>query len=455
MVRLKPEHGARRMTAHDRLEVPDLILEQYRLNELPPQDVERVERLLREDGTLQHRLEALDRSDAEIARQYPPAWMAERVRERLSRGSSVPARPRDRVRRWGVPATIGAAAIVLVFMLPHPATAPFSKPATVTDDRSHQGAAPALAVFRRSARGTETLADGDVARPGDLLRLGYTSAGRAYGVIVSIDGRGAVTLHLPPNGARAASLGRDGQVLLDQAYQLDDAPSWERFYFITGDSAFEVAPILEAARRSAAGDLRSPPAALAHPRRAHAVHVLRAERGQTVKFTSLSSRIPARRFASHVCLALTLAAVPGAVSAEAAATVQRFTLVIGANSGGAERPAPAVRRLRRRALRPRVDRARRRRSGERNHPQATEAQRAPRRARSAERARGGSAPGLGGGRRPHGGAVLLLRARRRAGPAARRRPVLVPHAARSARSDSRRRAHRGARRVRVRAPSRG
>ncbi len=57
-----------------------------------------------------------------------------------------------------------------------------------------------------------------------------------------------------------------------------------------------------------------------------------------MKFTSMSSRIPARRFASHVCLALTLAAVPGAVSAEAAATVQRFTLVIGANSGGAERP---------------------------------------------------------------------------------------------------------------------
>ena len=129
------------MTAHDRLEVPDLILEQYRLNELPPQDADRVERLLREDATLQHRLEALDRSDAEIARQYPPAWMAERVRERLSRGSSVPVRPRDRVRRWGVPATIGAAAIVLVFMLPHPATAPFSRPATVTDDRSNQGAA--------------------------------------------------------------------------------------------------------------------------------------------------------------------------------------------------------------------------------------------------------------------------------------------------------------------------
>jgi hypothetical protein len=249
------------MTAHDRLEVPDLILEQYRLDELPPHDGERVARLLREDETLQHRLEALDRSDTEIARQYPPAWMAERVRERLSRGSSVPERPRDRVRRWGVRAAIGVAAIVLVFMLPPRATAPFdSKPAPVTGTDRIKGLRPALAVYRSSAGGTETLADGDVARPGDLLRLGYTSAGRAYGVIVSIDGRGAVTVHLPPHGARAASLGRDGRVLLDQAYELDDAPNWERFYFITGDSPFDVAPILETARRSAARDLRSPPA---------------------------------------------------------------------------------------------------------------------------------------------------------------------------------------------------
>ena len=151
----------------------------------------------------------------------------------------------------GHSAAVGIAAVALVVGLPHRCLSPFrpGPAAPVTDTDRIKGLQPALAVYRRSARGTETLADGDVARPGDLLRLGYTAAGRAYGVIVSIDGRGAVTLHLPPNGARAASLGRDGQVLLDQAYELDDAPSWERFYFVTGDSAFEVAPIVDAARR--------------------------------------------------------------------------------------------------------------------------------------------------------------------------------------------------------------
>jgi len=256
------------MTGHARLEVPDLILEQYRLNELPPQEAHRVEQLLRESETLQQRLEALDRSDAELARQYPPAWIAERIRQRVSKGARVPEEHGNRVRRWGIPAAVGFAAIVLVAVLPRLGTGPTdaSHAAPVIETNRIKGLEPALVVYRRSDRGSETLADGAIARPGDLLRLGYTAAGRAYGVIVSIDGRGAVTLHLPPNGPRAASLGRGSHVLLDRAYELDDAPSWERFYFVTGDTAFEVAPIVEAARRAAAvHGLRSPPAALSIP----------------------------------------------------------------------------------------------------------------------------------------------------------------------------------------------
>ena len=55
-----------------------------------------------------------------------------------------------------------------------------------------------------------------------------------------------------------------------------------------------------------------------------------------------------------------------------------------------------------------------------------------------------------GGRRPHRGARLLLGARRREGTAARRRPLLVPEPARPPRRDAGRRAHRRARRLRVR-----
>jgi hypothetical protein len=38
-------------------------------------------------------------------------------------------------------------------------------------------------------------------------------------------------------------------ILLDSSYELDDAPSWERFYLVTGNDPFYVEPILRAARR--------------------------------------------------------------------------------------------------------------------------------------------------------------------------------------------------------------
>jgi hypothetical protein len=124
---------------------------------------------------------------------------------------------------------------------------------------------PALAVYRKTAEGSETLASGDRVHPGDLIRLGYRAAGRAYGVILSIDGRGSVTLHLPAGGAQAAALDNHGTVLLDRAYELDDAPGWERFYLVTATAPFSTGGVLDAAKRAAGANPGSPPAALTVP----------------------------------------------------------------------------------------------------------------------------------------------------------------------------------------------
>jgi hypothetical protein len=58
-------------------------------------------------------------------------------------------------------------------------------------------------------------------------------------------------MHLPTSGDRAVALQAGSKILLDAAYELDDAPKVERFYFITGTDAFAAAPIMDAARRAA------------------------------------------------------------------------------------------------------------------------------------------------------------------------------------------------------------
>jgi hypothetical protein len=158
--------------------------------------------------------------------------------------------------RWAVPAAVGIVVILLLVI-------PRMTPLTPADEERIKGLQPSLSLFRRVGNGSETLADGAVAHPGDLIRIGYRAAGRAYGVILSIDGRRHVTMHLPPDGEAAASLGSDSTVLLDYSYELDDAPRWERFYFVTSEQPFAIAPVLAAAKRVAADGAET--AALALP----------------------------------------------------------------------------------------------------------------------------------------------------------------------------------------------
>jgi len=137
-------------------------------------------------------------------------------------------------------------------------------PAAVSSD-TIKGLEPTLMVYRRTATGSETLADGAPARAGDLLLLGYVAAGRRYGVILSLDGAGIVTMHLPANGSAAAPLRAGEIVLLDQAYELDDAPAWERFYFVAADEPFDVESIRGTLRQAAARGLALPPRSLPLP----------------------------------------------------------------------------------------------------------------------------------------------------------------------------------------------
>ena len=115
-----------------------------------------------------------------------------------------------------------------------------------------KGLAPHLVLHRKTAAGADVLAPGARARPGDLLQLGLVGAGRGWGVVVSIDGRGTVTRHLPETGDRAAALPPSGEALLPTSFRLDDAPSFERFLLVVSNREFPVAEVVAAARALAA-----------------------------------------------------------------------------------------------------------------------------------------------------------------------------------------------------------
>jgi len=245
--------------------VPQWQLERYLLSELSPGDAVAVERALGSSPALRQRLEEMRRDDARVRRAYPAAWMARQIEAR-----SDPARARGEERGREAPAAsawwwrlapVAAAAAVALAVVPalRPGGVTREVPEALTstgpgaarqalasaDPEVRLKGSPYLVLHRKTVAGSERLENGAAAYAGDLVLVQYHGAGRRYGAIVSVDGRGAVTVHLPSEGATAATLDDSGLATMGYAYELDDAPRWERFYFVTGDRSFSAAAVAE------------------------------------------------------------------------------------------------------------------------------------------------------------------------------------------------------------------
>lgn len=234
--------------------VTDVRLERYRLGELPEEERDALARRIASDPDLQRRLSKLDQSDVEIAASYPADKMAGIVRERARRAGLAPAAARGQARRWLVPATVAAACVCVLVVV---GSWEVMRPA-VEDTTLKGGGEAAIVLHRRVDGGSQELSRGATARQGDQIRIGYRASQRPYGAILSIDGRGTVTQHLPRTGDQAAALEQSGTTFLDFAYELDDAPRWEVFYFVTADSRFDLEPVRRALRAAGSGGTSAP-----------------------------------------------------------------------------------------------------------------------------------------------------------------------------------------------------
>jgi hypothetical protein len=229
--------------------VPEWLLERLAAGELPASQAQRLREELAQAGQTD-RLTALSASSDEILRAYPADRVAAEVQRRTGQGAA--AKSRNWVRpAWGLSlAAAGAAALLVVMHKPAP---PQGLPAVSEQEVVRKkGLQPSLGLYRQKADGVERLEPGARLRAGDLVQVRYIAAGRAFGVVASMDARGAVTLHMPEAPGPAVSLVRDGERALVHAYELDDSPGFERFVFVTADAPFDTELVVRALKQSAA-----------------------------------------------------------------------------------------------------------------------------------------------------------------------------------------------------------
>lgn len=190
---------------------------------------------------------ALAADDAHVLERLPPSTMAARIRADLSRAegtsSSTSPSPSPFWRRaWlAFAPVLAAAAVVSIVVL---------RPPAASGDRL-KGLAPALDVHVAAPSGPRAVRGDEVLGKGDVVQVRIRGAGAGHGVVVSLDGSGAVTRHFPDGAATALPT---GTASLPFSFELDDAPGFERFVLVTADAPIDVEEVLKAARTVAAGE---------------------------------------------------------------------------------------------------------------------------------------------------------------------------------------------------------
>ncbi|MCL2183896.1 MAG: hypothetical protein FWB85_10565 [Chitinispirillia bacterium] len=237
-------------------DVPDWKLERYLLGELPPDELGAIAALEQSDGEFRGRVAALRASDDAMLAKHPPERMARKAMLAVTGGASGAGAPvstihtRQRgagIPKWAVPAFACAALIAAVpvyYSLLTGANSDIAA-ADVYEDRvkgTVGGAVsePALEVWRKAGDDAEMLAPETAVRTGDVVQLRYIVPKPCYGTLISVDGRGVLTVHLSGDNGKAAQLTPGKPVALKSAYKLDDAPKYEAFYLITAAKIFDL-----------------------------------------------------------------------------------------------------------------------------------------------------------------------------------------------------------------------
>ena len=111
--------------------------------------------------------------------------------------------------------------------------------AETQSDTRIKGLDARMEVWKKTDAGIVQLQDLDEVREGDEIQLRYAVPEKCFGLLFSMDGNGALTLHMG-DGVKAIELTPGKMNSLPFAYKLDDAPYFEKFFFVTSPKEFAV-----------------------------------------------------------------------------------------------------------------------------------------------------------------------------------------------------------------------
>lgn len=243
--------------------VPDWLVERFLLGELPESKMKELEAELKVNADFREKIEQIKASNEEILNEYPYERMVPEIKDRLNaeksgKGYSIQAQ-KTGYKRWliAAPAIITVLVMIVIFLpvfksnneFPYRNIDPDTTRVKGDDVREVEG--PHLLIFRKTDGSAELLKGESIIKAKDLLQIAYVNNRDSYGIILSIDGNKVVTLHYPEDINSVPVLKKKEKVLLKSSYELDDAPGFERFFFISSEQKLDVGTIIKKAEEFA------------------------------------------------------------------------------------------------------------------------------------------------------------------------------------------------------------
>jgi len=217
--------------------VPDIYLEQLYLNELSPKTAESITKRDSEEI-----LNNIKISNKKILEKYPPSFIKRNIIQRMNNKPETKSNTIDFRSRILRSVPIAAALIFLTLNFSH-----LYRTQEPNNIIRSKGLTPELSVYIDKNNSPVELFNNDFVSESDLIQLTYNAAGNKYGVIFSIDGKGVITLHYPESNKITPFINPNGSHALPFSYELDDAPKFERFFFISSKQEFNINNILKSA----------------------------------------------------------------------------------------------------------------------------------------------------------------------------------------------------------------
>ncbi|MBQ7080033.1 MAG: hypothetical protein IJM92_10335 [Fibrobacter sp.] len=254
--------------------IPDWKLERFLTGDLPEKEMNEIRKLEAADAMLAQRVKMLREDNKAILNKLPFEMLAEKIdavdagtvtetavaanlgTAKENAGNAEKNAPRFSIMKFAAAAVFVLAVALVAFMAQRetsvmnervgsdvaavggPRNTQVALAETQSDTRI-KGMDARMEVWKKTPAGIVQLNDLDSVGEGDEIQLRYSVPEKCFGLLFSMDGNGALTLHMG-NGEKAVELAPGKMNSLPFAYKLDDAPYFEKFFFVTSPKEFTV-----------------------------------------------------------------------------------------------------------------------------------------------------------------------------------------------------------------------